>query len=119
VGHPLRLFEVRRGTAHTLIVYADATTAEDELIGFEKLAAKVRAQDPTLIDVYVVVSADAALPADIDVPVLRDEADAFRDAYGVRGAAAYLIRPDGHVGFRCAPVSAAALDDHLANIFTT
>ena len=119
VGHPLRLFELTRGTAHTLIVYADATTAEDELIGFEKLAAKVRAQDPTLVDVYAVVSADTVLPADIDLPVLRDEADAFREAYGVRGAAAYLIRPDGHVGFRCAPVSAAALDDHLANIFTT
>jgi 2-polyprenyl-6-methoxyphenol hydroxylase-like FAD-dependent oxidoreductase/heme-degrading monooxygenase HmoA len=119
VGHPLRLFELTRGVAHTLIVYADATTAEEELIGFEKLAAKVRAQDPTLVDVYAVVSAETAVPADLDLPVLRDEADAFREAYGVRGAAAYLIRPDGHVGFRCAPVSAAALDEHLAAIFTT
>ena len=38
---------------------------------------------------------------------------AFRTAYGVNGHAAYLIRPDGHVGYRSALVSAEGLDEHL------
>ena len=42
---------------------------------------------------------------------------AFRAAYGLRGAGAYLVRPDGHVGFRCSPVSVSALEEHLARIF--
>ncbi|GIG63079.1 hypothetical protein Lfu02_74510 [Longispora fulva] len=119
VGHPLRLFELTRGTAHTLLVYADAATTGDEMFEFEKLAGRVRGQDQDLITVYVLASPDASVPTDLDLPVLRDTADAFRTAYGIRGTSAYLIRPDGHVGFRCAPVSSAALDGHLAKIFAT
>jgi hypothetical protein len=35
------------------------------------------------------------------------------------GTAAYLIRPDGHVGFRSRPVHEAALREHLAGVFLT
>ncbi len=117
VSHPLRLFDLTRGTAHTLLVYADTSTKEHEVIGFEKLAAKVRGQAPGLVNVYVVAHPDATVPAQLELPVLRDTADGLRTAYGIRGTSAYLIRPDGHVGFRCAPVTAAAIDEHLLNIF--
>ncbi|MEH1125639.1 FAD-dependent oxidoreductase [Micromonospora sp. CPCC 206061] len=113
VGHPVRLFDLTRGTAHTLLAYADSSTAEDEFIGFEKLAEKVRG----FVSIYVVASPDAAVPPALDLPVLRDASGGFRSAYGLRGTGAYLIRPDGHVGFRCSPVSASALDEHLAQIF--
>ncbi|MDG4825459.1 FAD-dependent oxidoreductase [Asanoa sp. WMMD1127] len=113
VGHAVRLFELTRGTGHTLLAYADGTTPAEEYAGFEKLAEKVRG----FVDVYVVASHDAGPPAGLEVPVLRDPSGAFRAAYGLRGTGAYLIRPDGHVGFRTAPVSAAALDAHLAGIF--
>jgi 2-polyprenyl-6-methoxyphenol hydroxylase-like FAD-dependent oxidoreductase/heme-degrading monooxygenase HmoA len=119
VGHPLRLFEVIQATVHTLLVYADATTGEDEVLGIEKLAAKVRGRHLELVQVYVVASPDAVMPAALDLPVLRDPDNAFRAAYGVRGAGAYLVRPDGHVGFRCAPVAAAAIDEHLDAVFAT
>jgi hypothetical protein len=51
--------------------------------------------------------------------VVRDADRAFAAAYGVAGAgtAAYLVRPDGHVGFRTRPVAEAALLDHLAGVF--
>jgi len=113
VGHAVRLFELTRGTGHTLLVYADPSTAEDDYTGFEKLAAKAR----SFVNLYVVASPDAAVPATLDLPVLRDTSGAFRSAYGLRGTGAYLIRPDGHVGFRCSPVSATALDEHLAGVF--
>jgi 2-polyprenyl-6-methoxyphenol hydroxylase-like FAD-dependent oxidoreductase/heme-degrading monooxygenase HmoA len=113
VGHPVRLFELTRGTAHTLLVHADGTTEHDEFAGFEKLAEKVRG----FVNIYVLASPDARVPEGLDLPVLRDAAGGFRTAYGLRGTGAYLIRPDGHVGFRSSPVSAAALDAHLAGIF--
>jgi len=119
VGHPLRLFEVTRGSVHTLLVYADAATGEDDLLGFEKLAGKVRGRHPELVQVYVVASPDAVVPDALDLPVLRDTGRSFRSAYGVRGASCYLIRPDGHVGFRCSPISPAALDEHLDAVFAT
>ena len=117
VAHPLRLFELTRGTAHTLLVYAGTSTKEHEVIGFEKLAAKVRGQAPGLVNIYVVAHPDATVPPQLELPVLRDTADSFRTAYGITGTSAYLIRPDGHVGFRCAPVTAAAIDEHLFTIF--
>ena len=118
VGHPLRLFELTRGTAHTLLVYADGSTTRGGADAASRSWPRRSAPDPRS-STSTSWRARTPVPADLDLPVLRDAADAFREAYGLRGAAAYLIRPDGHVGFRCAPVSAAALDEHLATIFTT
>ncbi len=117
VGHALRLFDLTRGTGHTLLLYADASTGEEDVLGFEKLAGKVRENHPELLRTYVLAGPDAVVPATLDLPVIRDDANAFRLAYGVRGPSAYLVRPDGHVGFRSSPVSGAALDDHLDTIF--
>jgi 2-polyprenyl-6-methoxyphenol hydroxylase-like FAD-dependent oxidoreductase/heme-degrading monooxygenase HmoA len=117
VGHALRLFDLTRGTGHTLLLYADASAGEEQVLAFEKLAAKVRGAHPGLLRTYVVASPDAVLPTALDLPVIRDDANAFRVVYGVRGATAYLVRPDGHVGFRCSPISGAALDEHLDRTF--
>jgi hypothetical protein len=118
VSHPLRLFDLTRGTAHTLFVYADSATTEPELMKFEKLAEKVRNQGEGLVNVYIVAHPEATVPPQLELPVFRDTADSFRNAYGIRGGSAYLVRPDGHVGFRCAPVSASAIDEHLFHVFT-
>ena len=58
------------------------------------------------------------MPALVDLPVLRDAAGEFRAAYGLSGPAAYLVRADGHVGYRSAPVSEEALADHLRLTYT-
>jgi hypothetical protein len=52
--------------------------------------------------------------------VVRDARGEFAAAYGVAGSgtAAYLVRPDGHVGFRTRPVTEGALQEHLAGVFT-
>jgi hypothetical protein len=53
--------------------------------------------------------------------VLRDARSTFRNAYGVAGpgTAAYLVRPDGHVGFRSRPATEDALREHLAGVFAS
>ncbi|MGY1707239.1 FAD-dependent monooxygenase [Geodermatophilus sp. SYSU D00697] len=119
VAHPLRLFDLTRGTRSTLLLHAGAGASEEQLLGLEKLAGAVRQQGHGQVDAYLVAAPDASVPLLVDLPVVRDADRAFAAAYGVEGAgtAAYLVRPDGHVGFRTRPVDEAAIGDHLAGVF--
>jgi 2-polyprenyl-6-methoxyphenol hydroxylase-like FAD-dependent oxidoreductase/heme-degrading monooxygenase HmoA len=119
VAHPLRLFDLTRGTRSTLLLHADAGASEEQVLALEKLAVGVRQQSRGEIDAYLVAAPDVRVPLLVDLPVVRDADRAFAAAYGVVGAgtAAYLVRPDGHVGFRTRPVAEAALLDHLAGVF--
>jgi hypothetical protein len=117
VGHPIRLFELARGTKSTLLLYADETVTEDDIMELEKLAAAVRQQSSGEVDSYLLTSAEATVPVHLDVPVLRDSAGNFRKTYDGQGLTAYLIRPDGHVGYRSTRASTGGLNDHLQRIF--
>jgi 2-polyprenyl-6-methoxyphenol hydroxylase-like FAD-dependent oxidoreductase len=117
VGHPLRLAELTRGGAHTLLLYADSAIGEEEGLDLEKLASNARTHTGDDIKVYLVLAPGISDPALLDVPIVYDEAGSFRENYGVRGRSAYLIRPDGHVGFRAAPISSDLLLRQLAVTF--
>jgi 2-polyprenyl-6-methoxyphenol hydroxylase-like FAD-dependent oxidoreductase/heme-degrading monooxygenase HmoA len=117
VAHSVRLFELTRGTRSTLLVYADATVSRDEILELEKLVAVIRQQTSDEVQAYLVASEDAQVPTLLELPIIRDTAGTFREAYGVDGSAAFLIRPDGHVGYRGAPASAAGLSEHLRRTF--
>jgi 2-polyprenyl-6-methoxyphenol hydroxylase-like FAD-dependent oxidoreductase/heme-degrading monooxygenase HmoA len=121
VAHDVRLFDLTRGTHSTLVLWADAGVGEEEVLALEKLADSVRDASRGEVHPYLVVDAAAGVPALIDLPVLRDARSTFRDAYGVAGAgtAAYLVRPDGHVGFRSRPATEDTLREHLAEIFAS
>jgi 2-polyprenyl-6-methoxyphenol hydroxylase-like FAD-dependent oxidoreductase/heme-degrading monooxygenase HmoA len=117
VAHDLRLFDLTRGTHSTLLLWAGADAGADEVAALEKLATAVRQSARGEVRPYLVGDAAASLPALIDLPVVRDPGG-FRDAYGLAGAgtAAYVIRPDGHVGFRTRPVDDGAVQEHLARV---
>ncbi|WP_345771346.1 FAD-dependent monooxygenase [Geodermatophilus normandii] len=119
VAHPLRLFDLTRGPRSTLLLSADAGTSEEQLLDLEKLAVTVRQQSRGEVDAYLVAAPDVRVPLLVDLPVVRDADRTFAAAYGVAGAGtvAYLVRPDGHVGFRARPVTEDALLDHLAGVF--
>jgi 2-polyprenyl-6-methoxyphenol hydroxylase-like FAD-dependent oxidoreductase len=119
VAHPLRLFDLTRGTRSTLLLSADATASEEQVSDLEKLAVGVRQQTRGEVGAYLVAAPDARVPLLVDLPVVRDAEGTFAAAYGTAGAgtAAYLVRPDGHVGFRSRPLDEDALLDHLAGVF--
>jgi hypothetical protein len=117
VGHPLRLFDLTHGTKSTLLVYTDGTSSEDDIRDLDALAAEVGRRSSGEVDAYLITSADARVPEDLGIPLLRDHAGNFRDAYNARGITAYLIRPDGHVGYRSTTVTLPGLSTHLQHIF--
>jgi 2-polyprenyl-6-methoxyphenol hydroxylase-like FAD-dependent oxidoreductase/quinol monooxygenase YgiN len=118
VGHPLRVFDLTRGTSHTLLLYADASVAAGDVLRLQAEAGSLRELCAGQLSAYVLLSPGVPMPAGLELPVLRDADDQFRAAYGVTGASAYLIRPDGHVGFRSSPIAATALRTHLEGVFT-
>ncbi|MFE9955234.1 FAD-dependent monooxygenase [Micromonospora sp. NPDC005299] len=117
VGHPLRLRDLTRGTRHTLLLYADASADEAARGAMAELCADVRRQTAGEVDAYLLLSPDAAEPRLLDPPTLCDADGRFRATYGLAGTGLYLVRPDGHVGFRSQPVDADALRKHLHLVF--
>lgn len=115
--YPLRLFDLLRGTGHTLLLYADGAAASAGCI-FPRLAALAKERTDGQLDTYAVIpdgvepTGDGAMP-----PVVRDSAGQFRAAYGATGVEAILVRPDGYVGTRVALADEGALLDHLNRIF--
>jgi hypothetical protein len=109
VEHPLRIFDLARGPDHVLLLYADERATERAVGELEGLAERVLGSFPGRVRAYAVLGRGAVEPSFVWLPVLRDAEDTFRPAYGVSGTAAYLIRPDGYVGFRARPATSDAL----------
>ncbi|WP_432488152.1 FAD-dependent monooxygenase [Kineococcus sp. SYSU DK018] len=117
VAHELRLFDLLRSTRSALLLYADAGVGEEGFLQLEKFADAARTAAAGELDVHLVVSPDAVVPAALGLGVHRDTGGAYRTAYGVDGVAAHVVRPDGHVGFRSLPASLPAVLEHLALVF--
>jgi hypothetical protein len=65
---------------------------------------------------YGIAAPDAARADHERFPLVIDAEDAFSAAYGARGSFLYLIRPDGHVGDRAAPIDDARLRRHFGRV---
>ncbi|MFJ6551410.1 FAD-dependent monooxygenase [Streptomyces luteogriseus] len=124
---PLRLYDLLRDRGHVLVLHADSADAltacrdtaatADRLTGGTLPAFLVTAGDSDAAQaVHVPVGANGR-----HLPVFRDEAGEFARLYGVKGAVAFLIRPDGYLAARLTGLAAAetepALADALGRVF--
>ena len=94
VGAPMRLHDVLRGTDHVLIVHLLPGAAAD-LAAFAREIAP-RSGLPCRI---VGIAADDGGADPPGIACYRDSDGVFAKIYGLPGAA-FLIRPDGYVGWR-------------------
>jgi hypothetical protein len=114
VSFPMRLFELLRGTGHTLLLYA-ADEQHGRALAEVGTAAAARASGQ--LRAYLVVSQETEL-VNLAFPALHDASGEYWG--GVRRrppGCAYLIRPDGYVGYRAAPADPTALVRYLDTIF--
>lgn len=123
---PLRLYDLLRDRGHVLVLYADSA---DALTACREAATTVHRLADGKVAAFVVArdagTADAARgQSDADgwhLPVFSDGAAQFQQLYGVNGATGFLVRPDGYLGARLSPLTAArtvsALSEALGRVF--
>ncbi|OBF19535.1 FAD-dependent monooxygenase [Mycobacterium sp. ACS4331] len=93
VTGPVRLFSVLTGLQHTLLIHVDGTA---DVEGVEALADAASRAAHGRLATYLVAAPNADV-GDTTLPVLRDTGQGFAAAYGARGTAVYLVRPDGYL----------------------
>jgi 2-polyprenyl-6-methoxyphenol hydroxylase-like FAD-dependent oxidoreductase len=115
------LFELLRGTEHVLFLFDGAAATTEGYANLSRIAAHVTARYGKRIRTFVVVprrerpSELAALePA---TNVILDEDRTLHEHFGCSTEALYLVRPDGHVGFRSQPAVLEKLQGYLETIF--
>jgi 2-polyprenyl-6-methoxyphenol hydroxylase-like FAD-dependent oxidoreductase len=117
VSFPMRLFELLGQGSHTLLLYAGSN---DRDTGFQDIAAAATRSANGRLRCYLVVAPDTDLTAgavESGLPALQDASGQFRAAYGASSGCGYLIRPDGYIGYRAAPIGIQGLRAHLGRIF--
>lgn len=113
LAFPVRLFEVLRGADHVLLLYAGEVSQLAEL---EPIAAAARDRARGRLAVYAVLAAGVD-GAGLELPALDDAAGEFGAAYGASVPCAFLVRPDGYIGYRASPASAGGVVAALARVF--
>ncbi len=94
VGFPLRLFDILRGTEHVLVVHHSAGETADLAAFARRLLADCRLP----LRVVGIARADDGI-GQAGIASYRDADGSFAKAYGAPEAA-FLVRPDGYVGWR-------------------
>jgi 2-polyprenyl-6-methoxyphenol hydroxylase-like FAD-dependent oxidoreductase len=120
VGRLLHLFELLRGTAHTLLLYLN-NAADHPLIGQDarrlaELAAALRASYGNDLRIYGITALGAPAVTTAGLPMVEDTEGGFRRLYDVADMSAYLVRPDGYVGYRAYPLQLERLRAYLRRI---
>ncbi|HET6731895.1 FAD-dependent monooxygenase [Mycobacterium sp.] len=116
VAGPLRLFSLLGGREHTALLYAGDSSGPADVELFEKAADAAVTAAHGHLNVYVIAALGADV-ADTVLPLVRDSDGEFARAYAVSESSAYVVRPDGYVGFASAGVDVNGLVTHLKRTF--
>jgi 2-polyprenyl-6-methoxyphenol hydroxylase-like FAD-dependent oxidoreductase len=114
-GGPARLFDLLRETRHVLLLFEGSGATSADLDG---MAEVVRGQRAEQVVPYRVCR-PGAVPGGGSVAAVRplhDPDGRLHRRFDARTACAYLIRPDGYVGYRGRPASPERLAAYLGRV---
>jgi 2-polyprenyl-6-methoxyphenol hydroxylase-like FAD-dependent oxidoreductase len=114
VRSPFRLFDLTRGAEHVLVVYIGEAADGATIALAERIAGTLKAAPGPECRVVAICSKDARVPDMIGVAAVRDADAEFAAAYAPGTGTAYLIRPDGYVGYHARPLTAEGVRTALA-----
>jgi len=115
-GDTLNLFELLRGTHHTLLILAGDERGSN---GSASMAGEVAKAYGDWVRVFLVSACDIGeenRPRERATPV-HDPEGALHRRYNAADGRVFLIRPDGYIGFRGRLGDFGALEAHLARMF--
>jgi 2-polyprenyl-6-methoxyphenol hydroxylase-like FAD-dependent oxidoreductase len=103
------------GTHHTVLMF-DGEAAAPE--GYERMAGIAAAMTDfgDLVQTYTVIPHTTLPPAITNGSVLHDPEGKLHQAYGAAAECLYVIRPDGHVGYRAQPAELDGVQEHLGRV---
>jgi 2-polyprenyl-6-methoxyphenol hydroxylase-like FAD-dependent oxidoreductase len=111
---PLRVHELLRSGRHVALLFDGAAATEQGYTNLTGIARRLRARFGDTVDPYLVVPREAAPAlARWEGPTLLDEGGEIHRRYGARSECAYVIRPDGYVGYRGQPADGAKIEAWL------
>jgi hypothetical protein len=118
-GEERRVSSLLRGSRHVLLLFDGARPTPEGYANLARIAAAVRSSFSDVVETRVVVPADARPEALSEDDVLLDPGGDLHCGFGARAECAYLIRPDGYVGYRSQPAGEAEILDYLRRLFAT
>jgi 2-polyprenyl-6-methoxyphenol hydroxylase-like FAD-dependent oxidoreductase len=116
VGFPLRLFDVLRGTQHVLVAHYREAGSHDQLIQLTNLMQRARRRLGDHLRAAIIAGPTVEATEQPGIALYNDAEQRFAAAYGAKEAA-YLIRPDGYIGWRGRSCSELSLMMYLRRIF--
>ncbi len=111
----IRLFSLRNGRDHTLLLHAGADATAADVPSFEAVAEAAREAAHGRIDVCLIAAPDADVDTTV-LPLIRDGARHFERMYA-QGSALYVVRPDGYLSFASSQIEPDELVAHLSSTF--
>jgi 2-polyprenyl-6-methoxyphenol hydroxylase-like FAD-dependent oxidoreductase len=116
VTGPLRLFSLLGRRDHSTLLYADENSGPADVELFERAAEAAVKAAHRRMDVYL-IAAPGADVADTVLPLIRDSGCEFARAYSAAGPSAYVVRPDGYLGYAATTLDVDDLAAHLRTTF--
>lgn len=117
-GQTTRVFDLLRGTHHTLLLFDGGAPTKEGYENLRDIARRVSQVYGERIKPWIVVPhAEQPEPLCEDCEVVLDPEGEVHSTYGAGAECLYLIRPDGYVGFRAQPASESALYTYLHRVF--
>ncbi|MCA9493299.1 MAG: FAD-dependent monooxygenase [Myxococcales bacterium] len=111
----LRTSSLLRSARHVLLLFAGADRPQTTLARLLELARQTARTHPDTVDAWLVVRGGEAPEGCADEPtLLLDPEGQLHQVFGAGVATAFLVRPDGYVGWRCHPVDGAKLRERLS-----
>jgi hypothetical protein len=109
------LRDLLRHPGFTLLLFDGEAVTDAGYDNLRSVAARARAALGDRVEAHAVVIGERVPGARIGgLDVVLDPAGELHRRYGASSECLYLIRPDGHVGFRCQPADPDALAGYLA-----
>jgi len=99
-----------------VLMYADAAAGPADVDDYERAADAAIGVAGDGLTVYLVAAPDADVATTV-LPLLRDAGSGFAAAYPVDGRTAFVIRPDGYLGFVGVHTDVDGLVAHLRTTF--